>query len=352
MNNPNGFGSITKMKRKTRKPYRVRVCIGVKIDKETDKVQYIRKNLGFYSKREEAMLALEKYHREKNILNLNDITFEELYYQWAEEKFMSVGESSITSYSHAFELAEPLHKDIFKDIKLYDLQKLIDTCGKNYPTLKTIKNLLKQMYSYAMKYDLVAKDYAVYVDIAKYKDKNPNKIKREKIPNDKLEYMWEVAASKFDNIALMLVYTGVRISELLNLKKEDIYINEQYFDVIDSKTYNGIRRVPIADKILPLFEEWYHASPNDYEYLLFDDRGKHLTYERCIRKLYKPFMKKVGIALTPHCCRHTCISRLTQENVDPTYIKLIVGHAGAMSLTERVYTHVDIKVLLDAINKI
>ncbi len=35
-----------------------------------------------------------------------------------------------------------------------------------------------------------------------------------------------------------------------------------------------------------------------------------------------------------------------------TYIKLIVGHARAMNLTERVYTHADIKVLLDAINKI
>ena len=63
-------------------------------------------------------------------------------------------------------------------------------------------------------------------------------------------------------------------------------------------------------------------------------------------------MKKSDIELTPHCCRHTCVSMLADKEVDPTYIKLIAGHSGAMSLTERVYTHIDIKELLNAINKI
>ncbi len=49
---------------------------------------------------------------------------------------------------------------------------------------------------------------------------------------------------------------------------------------------------------------------------------------------------------------HTCISMLTMANVKPVTIKKIVGHKGAMSLTERVYTHLDYKELLTAINKI
>ena len=43
---------------------------------------------------------------------------------------------------------------------------------------------------------------------------------------------------------------------------------------------------------------------------------------------------------------------LADAHVDPTMIKKIVGHAGAMSLTERVYTHPDIEALVDAINQI
>jgi site-specific recombinase XerD len=50
----------------------------------------------------------------------------------------------------------------------------------------------------------------------------------------------------------MLLYNGVRISEFLDLKKENVHLDEQYFDVISSKTENGIRKVPIAYKVLPL----------------------------------------------------------------------------------------------------
>lgn len=64
----------------------------------------------------------------------------------------------------------------------------------------------------------------------------------------------------------MLIYTGVRVSELLNLKKENINLDEQYFDVVQSKTKSGVRRVPIADKVLPFFKNWYYN--NNCEYLL------------------------------------------------------------------------------------
>lgn len=46
------------------------------------------------------------------------------------------------------------------------------------------------------------------------------------------------------------------------------------------------------------------------------------------------------------------ISMLTEASVDQTIIKKIVGHSGAMTLTEKVYTHFDVKELLNAINRI
>ena len=61
----------------------------------------------------------------------------------------------------------------------------------------------------------------------------------------------------------MLIYTGVRITEFLELKKENVNLKEQYFDVIKSKTENGIRRVPIADCVLPFFKNWYEYSEID-----------------------------------------------------------------------------------------
>lgn len=63
-------------------------------------------------------------------------------------------------------------------------------------------------------------------------------------------------------------------------------------------------------------------------------------------------MKQLNMKQTPHDTRHTCISLLTKADVNPTTIKKIIGHKEAMSLTEKVYTHMDYQTLLDAINKI
>jgi len=54
----------------------------------------------------------------------------------------------------------------------------------------------------------------------------------------------------------------------------------------------------------------------------------------------------------PHDIRHTTISLLAKANVNQTIIKRIVGHSGAMTLTERVYTHFDVQQLIDAIDMI
>lgn len=62
-------------------------------------------------------------------------------------------------------------------------------------------------------------------------------------------------------------------------------------------------------------------------------------------------MEQIGIDRTPHCPRHTCISMLSEAGVQDTTIKKIVEHSGAMTLTEKVYTHLDMHVLVDAINK-
>ena len=54
----------------------------------------------------------------------------------------------------------------------------------------------------------------------------------------------------------IMIYSGVRIGELLDLEKKDIHLDERWFYVKESKTEAGIREVPIAEKIVPFFEYW------------------------------------------------------------------------------------------------
>ena len=115
-----------------------------------------------------------------------------------------------------------------------------------------------------MKYEICNKDYSQYVDILKFKDKNPNKTDRTSFNADEINALWVQKDNIYAQIVLMLIYSGVRVSELLDLKCENVHIDEHYFEVVESKTESGIRIVPIADKIYPFFKQWYE---NGCEYL-------------------------------------------------------------------------------------
>lgn len=135
-----------------------------------------------------------------------------------------------------------------------------------------------------------------------------------------------------------------------NIKKEDVDLKNQYFDIRKSKNVNSIRRVPIADKILPFVESWYFLR--DCEYLFSTENGEPFKYRNYYDSYFTPMMDDCYLDYTPHWCRHTFISLMKVAGVNGTIIKKIVGHEGAMCLTERIYTHLDMKIMLDAVNKI
>ena len=144
-------------------------------------------------------------------------------------------------------------------------------------------------------------------------------------------------------------FSQFRISELLNLKKEDVNLEEKWFRIVQAKTEAGVRTVPIADKVLPFFQEWY--DKNDCEYLLSTPEGEQFKYRNYYDSYWLPFMDQMNMKHTPHETRHTCVSLLASAGVDERVIKKIVGHKG-QGVTQTVYTHFEIEELLDAINKI
>lgn len=54
------------------------------------------------------------------------------------------------------------------------LQGVIDSSGKNYPTLKKLRVLFTQLFKYALQNHVCSKDYSKFIDISQYKDKSPN----------------------------------------------------------------------------------------------------------------------------------------------------------------------------------
>lgn len=302
------------------------------------------------AKPKEALTALVEFNANPYDVNAAKVTFEDVYERWSDEHFPTVSDSNVKGYKAAYQLCDKIAKMRFADIKLDHLQMVVDESGKNYPTLKKLKILFSMMYRYAVIHEIVLKERNLveYVNIKKAG--NPNAYNREPFSKAEVKRLWEVKDTNiYYTVILMLIYSGCRIGELLDLKKEDINLEERYFKVIKSKTEAGIRTVPIAEKVFPFFEYWYDL--NDCEYLLSTPEGEHFVYRNYYDSYWMPLIETLGMKHRPHDTRHTCISLLTVAGVTDKIIKKIVGHKG-QSVTEVVYTHFEIKELIDAINKI
>ena len=365
---PNGYGSVYKLSGKRRKPYAARKTVGWKFLDKTTKEEVkepdpsnmqnigcypIYEFIGYYETRAEALTALSDYNKDPYDLNSSKVTFAELYERWSEVHFEKVSESNVKGYKAAYKLCSSLENMKVNDITIDHMQKVVDESGKNTPTLKKVKILFGLMYDYAVLHDIVTqdkRDKIRYLDINKAG--NPDARNRRPFKKTEIKTVWKWNdTNEYFSIILMLIYSGVRISELLDLKKENVNLEEKWFDVTASKTQAGIRKVPINDKVLPFFQEW--MDKNDCEYLLSTPDAKHFDYRNYYDSYWTPLMNQMGLdsELTPHCTRHTCISLLTAKGVDERIIKKIVGHKG-QGVTQTVYTHFEIDELLDAINQI
>ena len=161
----NGVGSVYKLSGNRRNPYIVRKTFGWDINTETGRAKQLYVTIGYAPTRAKGLEMLMEYNKNPYDIDASKITFAEVYEKWSEEKFPTISNSNIKGYQASFNSCAVLHSRIFKELKLIDLQGTVDSCGKNYPTLRKLKVLLNQMYEYAMKYELCSKDYSQYVEI-------------------------------------------------------------------------------------------------------------------------------------------------------------------------------------------
>lgn len=350
MKMPNGYGSVYKLSGNRRKPWAARITDGWTIDKKTKKSKQRYKFVGFYETRKEALKGLADYNANPFNIDSANITFEEVYERWSDEHFPTISDSNAKGYKAAFLLCAPIAGQRFVDVKLDSLQACADNSGKNTPTLRKYKVLLSQIYKYAVLHDIIPQERNKVEFINISKAGNPNAYNREPFTPAEIKRLWDAKdANVYYTVILMLIYTGCRISELLDLKKEDVDLPGRSFKIIAAKTEAGIRTVPIAEKVAPFFEYWYNL--NNCEYLLSTPEGEHFLYRNYYDSYWKALIEPLDMTHKPHDTRHTCISLLAAAGVDDRVIKKIVGHKG-QGVTEIVYTHFQLEELKEAINRI
>ena len=206
--------------------------------------------------------------------------------------------------------------------------------------------MFNQLYKFAMKHEIVDKNYAAFIEIKKTGKVAPHKVFTE----DEIATLWKHSDRREVQIILILIYTGLRITELLTMERQKVFIAERYM-IGGIKTEAGRDRViPINHKILPFVIAFYEEGG---EYLIKkQNKGKRqaYSYHGFRYSIWKPVLKEFGFKHSIHDTRHTAISLMDAAGVNRTALKRIVGHKNE-DVTE-LYTHKNLQDLITEIDKI
>lgn len=349
---PNGYGSVIKLGGKRRKPYAVRITVDYK---QNDSGEYVQKYkyLEYFEKSKEAYAYLAEYNAgvkvQEHVSISNLPTFEEVYHLWIDFKFSlkkKPSQGTYGNYKTAFKHMEDLHKLKFKNIRLADLQEVVSRYKyKSSGTNIAMMTVLHGMYQYAMKHEMVEKDYSKLVTV---EWAEPEDSRHTTFLDSEIESLWERKDEKDVFVVLIMMYTGVRMSEFLTLRNENIHIGERYM-IGGMKTDAGKGRViPINEKIVPLLESHYDSGG---EYFYPWKGGRPYSFGTFYNTNWKNVMAAMNMEHRPHDTRHTCATWLEAAGVSDFHRKLILGHA-VDDITNGVYTHVSTETLIEDINRI
>lgn len=335
MRNENGFGSIIKLSGNRRKPYAVRVTTGWKDGKQ------VRKYVGYFKTQPEALLALAEYHKGEFDIDLSKLTLVEVYDRWIKRIEPNVSKNVLNSHNMAKMRFEKMGNIPIVKLKADHLQDWMDNIDLSPGSKKRLKSTMIQLWKYAIKNDIVNKNYAESIEIHEKVEKT-GKVFSEK----EVQALWEDVNNPIAQWILILMYTGMRIGELLEMTSDTIYLDKHYM-VGGSKSEAGIDRViPLHDAILPLVKK----QLGNAKYLMRGEKGRKLSYAKALEQ-FKMYMMEHKWEHLPHDTRKTAVSMMHSADIPIETIRVIVGHSGK-GVTERVYLYKTPYELVEAVNKI
>lgn len=154
-------------------------------------------------------------------------------------------------------------------------------------------------------------------------------------------------------IVYILMYTGIRVSELVGIKLTDIHFLESHLTVTGK---GGKRReIGLRQEVLGLIREYikeersasvFHQS----DYLLVSQRSEKM-HRDAVRSWLASISSEVGFKLYPHIFRHTFCSTLLRRGVSLTTVSKIAGHS-SVNLTAKFYIQTTREEKMDAVNKL
>ena len=204
-------------------------------------------------------------------------------------------------------------------------------------------SVIRSFYKFLILEKIINKSPCEFIDLPKVKKSLPSVLSIEEV--DKLLNINLKDNFSYRNKAMLeLLYaTGLRVSELVNLKLENIDLDECIIRIVGKG--NKERIVPIGDVAIKYLKEYiiyYRDSlfkKEKSDYLFLNNHGKKITRQgffKIIKKLAKE--KDIKTEISPHTLRHSFATHLLEHGADLRSIGELLGHS-SVSTTE-IYTHV------------
>lgn len=252
---------------------------------------------------------------------------------------------AISTYNIELEITKAIKK-FFKDIELSKINTLAienykssrKSLGLKPATINKELSVLRFMLNKALEWG--------------YLDKTP-KFKLLKLPKTPIKYLTIIEINKIlDNstewlkpMILVMLSTGMRRGELLNLRFDDIDYDRKRITVISLKT-NNYRIIPMNIELYNIVK-WLklnYVNPKNQKIILRQPQQRNYlfckpdgTKLKGIRTSFNKACKKAGVSATPHTLRHTFASHLIMNGADLVTIKELLGHSSIS--TTMIYSH-------------
>ena len=290
---------------------------------------------------------------------INNILMDYLHYLKVER---GLSENTINSYGIDLKLfleylrenEIPSFKQVNKEVIVNYMQAEKNNNKANSSILRSVSSLRK-FFQYLAQEKIIEKDPMLLIDTPKKKQHLPQVLTKEEV--EKLLHSpntGQVLGLR-DRAMLELMYaTGLRISEIINLKLEDLHLTMGTLQTLGKGHKERI--VPVGDEAIKWVNRYLEeARPKLLKqkrsnYLFLNFHGNNLTRQGVWENL-KAEVRKAGIQknITPHTLRHSFATHILENGADLRIVQELLGHADIS--TTQIYTHLSNKQLADIYNR-
>ena len=305
----------------------------------------------------EAGLALQK---EKTPFNV-----------WADDWYADyrtqVQSSTYSNYQYTLKTlkehfaSRPIQEIQLRDINAF-LTKLHES-GLSQSKISKCKAMLIQIFGYAEDNNKVSKNPALRAKVIRDLETEEQGKKDAFMPEEIKLMMNYLPDTLLGNSIRVLLISGLRVQELLALTPEDIAEDGSSIRVnkaiktVDGKPVLGSPKSRKSRRVIPIPEDYRcyvraMRAQGGKAFLWASNRADLLYSVKVFRaKCYKAIREIPGVRrLSPHCCRHTYITRLEAKGVPMQLIARLAGHSNVDTTVG--YTHTELATLSQAVAKL